>query len=154
VEKQDDWLEKIEREIKDSSKGFTEKQRKRYKADRLIRIGRYLAEFSHQCEQCGHFKELFEQCVGGLAALSGADKKERKPYFKNLKAIIKHLQKAHRMVEKGQNAELWTAVGVAMGVAVGSGSGNMGLGIVLGIALGFSIGTMLDSKAQKEGRVI
>ncbi len=154
MEKQDDWLENVEQKIGKSTKDFTQKQSKRFKPDKLARVGKRLAEFSEQCEQCRNFKELFEQNVAALATLPQAAKEERKRYLKNLNAMVKHLQNKHRMVEKGQNIELGTAVGVAMGVAVGSGSGNIGLGIILGIALGFTVGSMLDGKAQKEGRVI
>lgn len=74
-------------------------------------------------------------------------------------AIIKKLQKDHKIVPKGYYTTMWMALGMSafgipMGAAFGAATDNMGLlgiGIPIGMSLGIAIGAQKDAQAAKNG---
>ena len=82
------------------------------------------------------------------------NKENRKSYLKQIKSLVKHLQKEHKLVTEGQYMGIGLAIGVGIGAAVGAALDNPSIGTAIGVAIGIAIGRYLDTKAKKEGKVI
>jgi len=75
-------------------------------------------------------------------------------------AILKQLEKEHKIVAKNHYRNMWmllgfTAFGLPIGSAFGLSIGNIGLigvGLPIGMAIGAAVGSSMDKKAFKEGR--
>jgi hypothetical protein len=88
------------------------------------------------------------------------DEKELKKEVRKAQyAIIKKLEKDHKIVPKGYYQTLWLALGmsifgVPMGMAFGAAIGNIamfGIGIPIGMAIGIAVGSQKDAAAAKNG---
>ncbi len=75
-------------------------------------------------------------------------------------AIVKQVEKEHKIVPKNHYRTLWmllgfTAFGLPIGMAFGLSVGNIGLmaiGLPIGMAIGAAVGSSMDKKAEQEGR--
>jgi hypothetical protein len=75
-------------------------------------------------------------------------------------AILKQVEKEHKIVSKNYYRTIWmlfgmSGIGLPIGVAFGLSIGNiglLGLGLPIGSAIGLAIGISLDKKAFVEGR--
>jgi len=75
-------------------------------------------------------------------------------------AILKQVEKEHKIVPKNYYRNLWmllgfTCFGLPIGVTFGLSIGNiglMGVGLPIGMAIGSIVGSGLDKKALNEGR--
>ncbi|RQP14550.1 MAG: hypothetical protein EAS48_01330 [Chryseobacterium sp.] len=75
-------------------------------------------------------------------------------------AIVRLVEKEHKIVPKGYYRKLWLSLGMAafglpLGVAFGTALHNtayIALGLPLGLAIGSGIGRRMDKKAAEEGR--
>lgn len=84
----------------------------------------------------------------------------RRLLVKNRTAIIKWLEKKHKIVPKYYYRNQWLVLGmvvfgVPIGLALGASNGHTGLlafGMPIGIAIGLAIGAEKDKKALMEGR--
>jgi len=75
-------------------------------------------------------------------------------------AIVKQVEKEHKIVPKNHYRTLWmllgfTAFGLPIGLTFGLSVGNIGLmaiGLPIGMAIGAAVGSSMDKKAEQEGR--
>lgn len=75
-------------------------------------------------------------------------------------AILKQVEKEHKIVPKNHYRTLWmllgfTAFGLPIGMTFGLSVGNIGLmaiGLPIGMAIGAAVGSSMDKKAVAEGR--
>lgn len=75
-------------------------------------------------------------------------------------AILKQVEKEHKIVPKNYYRTLWmvlgmSAFGLPIGVAFGLSIGNIGLlaiGLPIGMGIGIVVGMSMDKKAMNEGR--
>ena len=155
MEIRSDWYNRIVKEINAYQGTLSKKEFKKYKLDLLVRVSRRVDDFSAICGECQMFQQEITgltQGLGNLIQIPG--KEERKSYFKTINDIIKHLQKQHKLVIKGQHIAMWSGIGVAVGMGLGAAIDNPGVGSGLGTAIGVGIGVYLDKKAQREDKVI
>ena len=155
MEVHSDWYNRVVKEISLYQDTLSKKDSKKYKLDLLLRIAKRLDDFSGYCGEC----QAFQQEVTGLTQELGnliqmPDKERRKSYFKMINNIIKHLQKHHKLVTKGQYVGIGLLIGVGVSTALGAALDNPGIGPAIGAAIGLAIGSYLDKKAKDEGRVI
>jgi len=76
--------------------------------------------------------------------------------------VLALLKKKHGIVKKNHYQNLWMVLGMSvyglpLGVILGAALDNMGLigiGIPLGMIFGMAMGSMMDKKAEREGRVL
>ncbi len=74
--------------------------------------------------------------------------------------ILKKIEKDHKLVSKNHYRTLWmllgiSAFGLPLGVLFGyliRNMGMLGIGLPIGMGIGILVGTVLDNKAEKEGR--
>lgn len=98
--------------------------------------------------------------ISNLNSLSNLGKHPHRKFQQAYQAIVKRVEKDHKLVTKNYYKNLWMSLGMAafgipLGVALGSSLGNMaflGIGLPIGMAIGISLGTVMDKKAEKEGR--
>lgn len=75
-------------------------------------------------------------------------------------AILKQVEKEHKIVPKNYYRTLWmvlgmSAFGIPIGVVFGLSIGNIGLlaiGLPIGMGIGIAVGMSMDKKAMNEGR--
>ena len=75
-------------------------------------------------------------------------------------AILKQVEKEHKIVPKNFYRTLWMVLGMSVfglpiGVAFGLSIGNIGLlaiGLPIGMGIGIAVGMSMDKKAMNEGR--
>ena len=155
MEVHSDWYNRIVKGISSYQDTLSKKDYKKYKLDLLMRVTKRVDDFSAFCGECQTFQQeitRLSQGLGNLIQLPG--KEERKSYFKTINNIIKHLQKQHKLVTKGQYIAMWSGLGVGIGVALGAALDNPGIGPAIGTAFGVLVGIAMDAKAKKKGRVI
>ena len=149
-----DWYNRTVKEINFHRDTFSKKEAKKYKLDLLLRVAKRLDDFSSYCGECQAFQQDITRLTEDLGNISLMSKDEQKSYSRTINNIVKHLQKKHKLVSKGQNMGIWMAIGTGIGTALGAAMGNPAIGTPLGIAIGLAIGSYLDKKAKEEGRVI
>jgi len=155
MEVHSEWYDKIVKEISLHKDTLSKKDYKKYKLDLLLRVAKRVDNFSALCGECQMSQPEITSLTQGLGnLLQMPSKEERKSYFKTINNIIKHLQKQHKLVTKGQYMGIGVAIGAGVGVALGAALDNPGIGPALGTALGVAIGIAMDAKAKKEDRVI
>ena len=149
------WYNRTVKEINLHKNNLDKKDAKKYKLDLLLRVVDRVDEFSAMCGECQNFQGEISDLVAGLGNLIQLPGKEsRKNYNNAINAIVKHLQKIHKLVSAGQYMGIWMAIGTGLGAAIGAALDNPGIGTPLGIAIGLAIGSYLDRKAKREGKVI
>ena len=155
MESHSDWYYKIEKELLLYQDTLNKKEQKKYKLDLLLRVAGRVDSFSTACGECQNFQGEIKglvQILGELIQIP--DKEKRKSYNRTINNIVKHLQKQHKLITKGQYLGMWIGIGVAIGAGLGAALENSGIGPGLGIALGVAIGSYMEKKAKDEGRVI
>lgn len=147
MEAHSDWYNRITREISSYKDSLSKRAYKKYKLDLLLRIAQRVDSFSSTCGECQIFQQEITRLAEDLGNLIQMPAKEtRKSYFKTINNIIKHLQKQHKLVTKGQY--------IGIGIALGAALDNPSIGPATGTAIGVAVGIVMDAKAKREGRVI
>jgi hypothetical protein len=106
--------------------------------------------------------QFINNCVDEINLSTLPETKFIKFVLEKQAAIVKQLEKEHKIVCKNHYRNTWgllgiTIFGIPIGVIIGFSNNNMGLlglGFPLGIFIGSIIGNRLDKKAFKEGRQI
>lgn len=105
-------------------------------------------------------EKLINESVDDLNAATLSDAPLIKAVKQKQTAILKKVEKEHKIVTKNYYRTVWmlfgmSGIGIPIGVAFGLSIGNiglLGLGLPIGMAIGLAIGASLDKKAQTEGR--
>lgn len=95
-----------------------------------------------------------------LNFFAGTEKEIRKHLGKAQSRILVLIERKLKLVTKNYYRNTWmvlgmSAFGLPMGIAFGVSMENMamlGIGIPIGMAIGIAIGTVMDKKAEAEGR--
>lgn len=103
---------------------------------------------------------IIDQAINEINAIADSDRLLIKKVKEKQNAIIKLLEKQHKIVPKNYYRNLWMVVGMSafglpIGVAFGMSIGNiamLGIGMPIGMAIGIGVGSSLDKKALEEGR--
>lgn len=101
-----------------------------------------------------------DQAIDEINAIADTDRLLIKKVKEKQNAIIKLLEKQHKIVPKNYYRNLWMVVGMSafglpIGVAFGMSIGNiamLGIGMPIGMAIGIGVGSSMDKKALEEGR--
>lgn len=104
--------------------------------------------------------ELINGCVEIVNNSSFEDKELTKLVKEKQTAILKQVEKEHKIVPKNYYRNLWmlfgmSGIGLPIGVAFGlsiDNIGMLGIGLPIGMAIGLAIGASLDKKALTEGK--
>ena len=159
MEARSDWYNRIDKEIGQYQYSLNQKEAKKYKLDRLLRVAGRVDEFSTVCGECQTLRQEITRLVQELNLFVQMPSKEGvKSHLKAISSMVAHLKKVHKLVDKGH----YMGIGIGIGLAIGSGLGaafekavgHAGDGTAVGIALGVAIGRYLDKKAEREGRVM
>lgn len=153
------WYNRIASEISQYTISPGNKEVKKYKLDRLLRVARRVDDFSQTCSDCQMHRNEIEGYVKEMGLLiQSPDKEQLKKYNKTIYEIIEHLKKVHNLVDKGHYVGIGIGIGMALGAGIGAALGvafdNPSIGTGIGVVLGAVVGAYLDRKAREEGRVI
>ena len=149
------WYENIASQINSYRTTMSDRDYKKYKLDRLLRITRKVDEFYGYCTECQALQPEITgltQDLGNIIQVAG--KEERRSYLAKINNMVKHLQKQHKLITEGQYVGIGMLVGGGVGSALGAILENTAIGTAIGTVLGLAVGTYLDRKAKKEGKVI
>lgn len=123
--------------------------------DMLERCVKRIIEFSDSCTECRNFFLETEKILKELEVNPNSINKALLENYKlNLKKIIVHLQKEHKLVKDGQYFELYLPLGIALGLPFGLAISNLALGFSIGLVIGSAVGSVLDASAKKKGQLI
>jgi hypothetical protein len=156
---QSQWQRDILREV-DSLEGMLDpRETKRYRLSLMRDVAGRLDELAVTCAECQPLRQGMTDLLRELRQAVGPDgqvpdKTFRKDYQKRFAAVMKHLEKTHKLVPPGHYQGVWLAIGPGIGVAIGVALDNTGIGIALGAGIGLMVGSWLDARARKEDRVI
>lgn len=112
-------------------------------------------EFSDSCTECESFVYETNKILKNLE--NSPDEIEKlllEEHRLNLRKIINHLQKEHKLVKDGQFFELYMPTGIALGLPFGLLMGNLALGFSMGLVIGTALGAAQDANAKKKGQLI
>ncbi|MEJ7559782.1 MAG: hypothetical protein WKF66_15840 [Pedobacter sp.] len=148
------WQEEQRALLNQKSVGLNEASQKKYGIDYISGAIAKVPLRSQGDEQKENFRLKTESLISiiPIAELSRPD--SVKLYLKELSSYRAFILKEFNMVSKGHHLARWMPLGVAIGVAFGVALKNIGIGIAVGIGMGVAIGSGLDTKAEKEGRLI
>lgn len=104
--------------------------------------------------------ELINECVEIVNNSSLEDKKLIKLIKEKQTAILKQVEKEHKIVPKNYYRNLWmlfgmSGIGLPIGVVFGltiNNIGMLGIGLPIGMGIGLAIGASLDKKALNQGK--
>jgi len=155
------WYRQLIRDIEAHQSDFTEKQLHAYQIDLLLRLALRIKETSDACETCRSFQSLLSRLAEELPQLPGS-KAQRRSQIQQLRIIVEHFVKAHRLAPAQYYTHLYAnygfITGLLLGIAVGLLMLNNGLylpaaavaGLVLGVLLGYSV----DARVKREQRIL
>ena len=103
---------------------------------------------------------IIDQAINEINAIADSDRLLIKKVKEKQNAIIKLLEKKHKIVPKNYYRNLWMVVGMSafglpIGVAFGMSIGNiamLSISMPIGMAIGIGVGSSMDKKALEEGR--
>lgn len=114
-----------------------------------------IVEFSDDCAECENFVYETDKIV---RKIENSPDEIEKPLLEqhklNLRKIVNHLQREHKLVREGQFFELYMPTGLALGLPFGLLMGNLALGLSFGLIIGTAIGAAQDANAKKKGQLI
>ncbi|TYQ17896.1 UNVERIFIED_CONTAM: hypothetical protein Cloal_0282 [Acetivibrio alkalicellulosi] len=136
------------------------------KLDGLVNVAIKLHQYSNNCEECRKFLYTFDYTL--LNAINFTDLVMLRNYFINLKKIVSHLRKKHKLVTHKYIGE-YSFVGMSFGTmfcmiigliidnkgaGIGMGSGTTILGMSFGMLFGMLLGSLKDYNAKKNDKFI
>ena len=127
----------------------------------MLRIALRIKEFSDACEICRSFQPLLSRMEEEFPELPES-KAQRHYQIRQLRLMIEHFVKAHRLAPAHYYTRLYANYGFVVGLSVGIGVGLLVLnnGVYLpvasiaGLVLGTTLGWIADSRVKREQRVI
>lgn len=144
--------ERLVKKVNEATVDFHPREYRKHKVHILTGIMDRLEELADECSECSKFHNTFE--TGLINKLEFFNHANQREYHLNLRDILTHLRKKHKLVTMGYYAELYMALGIALGLPVGAATGNMGIGFIIGMGVGLAIGGGIDFDARKKGNVI
>ena len=131
---------------------FHPKDYRKHKVMIIEGIINKLDQLAPECTECSSFFNRFEtDIIDKLMPFNNANQRE---YHLNLKKILAHLRRKHKLVIGGYYIELSTSVGIVLGFLIGLAMNNLGIGVAIGFVMGVAVGVALDGDAKKKGNVI
>jgi hypothetical protein len=133
----------------------------------ILRLVRRVTTFSAECKVCQGLQNQIIDLGTDLADLPGRTSQSLKGYLSIVKNIIKHLKKAHGLVEERQYIKRYVLIGLTFGLSLVLLSLillNFGItlltlnvalmAMVTRIIIGYIIGFFLDRRAKKLDKVL
>lgn len=148
------WQDQSQNFLNRKAALLDEKQRKSLQIDLVSRAIAKVPDQIHDPVQIEEFKRATELLIDSIPNTNDGQTLNRKDYAAKLSAYKTMLMKKHGIVTEGYYMAIWTSLGISFGVAFGLLLKNLALGIALGVAIGVAFGTGLNSKAQKQGKVL
>ncbi len=123
--------------------------------DFFERCVKRIVEFSEDCTECENFVYETDKIV---RKIENSPDEIQKPLLEqhklNLRKIINHLQREHKLVREGQFFELYMPTGLTLGLPFGLLMGNLALGLSFCLIIGTALGAAQDTNAKKKGQLI
>ena len=94
--KDDIWYRKLEQAVDEHRPDFTEKQRKKFAIDFMMRIARRVKDFSDSCETCRSCQHTLTRMEEEFLELPGS-KAQRQYQRKQLQLMAEHFASEHRL---------------------------------------------------------
>jgi len=159
LEPSSQWHRDIIRQVDGLKGALDPREAKRYRLNLAPDVAGRVDELAATCPECQllrrELSDLLNQLQQAVQTSGGApDKALRKDYQKRFAAVMKHLEKTHKLVPPGHYLGIGLGIGPSIGIAVGVALDNTGIGIAVGTGVGLMLGSALDARARKEGRVI
>jgi hypothetical protein len=155
------WYRQFIRDIEQHQPDFTDKQLHAYQVDVMLRLALRTKEASDACETCRGFQSTLSHLAEDLPELPGS-KAQRHHQAQQLRQLIEHFVKAHRMAPAQYYTRLYASygfiTGLLFGIAVGLLVLNNGLYVpvasIAGLILGVAVGSSVDAHVKREQRIL
>lgn len=155
------WYRQLTRDIEEHCLDFTEKQVHAYQVDLLLRLALRIKEAADACETCRSFQSILSRLAEELPQLP-ASKAQCHYQAQQLRLIVEHFVKAHRLAPAHYYGRLYAnygfITGLLLGIAVGLLVLNNGLYLPVASVAGFGLGGLLghsvDARVKHEQRII
>ena len=159
--KDDLWYRKLVRDIEEHRADFTDKQRRKYQIDFMLRVAARIKETSDACETCRSFQHILTRLEEEFPELPGS-KAQRHYQVQQLRLMAEHFVKAHRLAPAQYYTRLYLNYGVIAGMLFGIVVGLLVLNNVLYLPIGVAAGLLLagvygkseDARVKRERRLI
>jgi len=155
------WYRQFIRDIEQHRSDFTDRQLHAYQIDLMLRLALWIKEASDACETCRSFQSALSRLAEELPELPGS-KAQCHHQVQQLRLIVEHLVKAHRLAPAQYYTRLYAnygfITGLLFGIAVGLLVMNNGLYVpvaaIAGLILGVVFGSSVDARVKRERRLI
>ena len=162
MEANDDWYQRMKRDIDEYREKFGEQIYREYRLDLLTRIARRVADFSVSCRKCRKLYITINNKVVDIDEIAESNKQEKLQHHKTIDEIAEHLQYDHHLMTDKVYARIGLAFGGFIGLSIGGASGqaldNLLLGIPIGVLLGLIVGALIgrgmDRSNERSGRIV
>jgi len=154
MDEHQDWLNRTSERIRGLKAVLSEREYKKRKLDRILRVTQRIADFSPTCEECHKYQDDITNFIYEMGSMAPASKQTKNNYRIKIKNITSHLSKKHKLSYKGQHLGFGLSVGIGIGVSIGSAMENIAIGVAIGVAIGLTVGSALEANARKKNKVI
>lgn len=142
--------DKLNEMIKELGESIDSNIAKKINFQQLDRISRRLLKYYDECEECKEYTDLIIKYIE-VKKFIDLDIKELQSFNRDIKAIISHMQKKHKLTIDGYYMSICMSIGLAIGAGLGSALKNIALGISLGMLVGVVVGVVVDADYKKKG---
>ncbi|MFC6996840.1 hypothetical protein [Rufibacter roseus] len=148
------WLQQTALELENRSQLYKEQELKNYFVPFLRNLLTKLPSLPASDQELVSLQQKIEELVSLIPPTYDVKSKEYRVYLSKVDSLKSKLKERFKLVRKGHYKTIWLPLGIAIGLPWGAAFKNIAMGIPIGLCLGLFIGSYLDSKAEKEGRVI
>jgi hypothetical protein len=163
----DDWIEKIASEMSKVEEHISPSDQRRYKLPLLLRLARWVAAFSPECEVCQSLQSQIVSLGTNLARVPPMSRQNFRGYLNVMKGIIRHLKRTHGLAEERQYVKRYVFMGLGFGlflvmlglILLSFGITLLALNVTLPalvtrVIFAHTIGYLLDKRARRRGKVL
>ena len=154
MDSQTAWQLDISERIRGLKAVLSKREYKKRRLDYILRVTKKVADFSQTCEECHNFQAEITNLIHEMGSMAPAAKKMKSIFRTKLKNMTTHLNKIHKLSNRGQYIGFSLSIGIGIGASIGSTMDNVAVGIGAGVGIGIAIGSALEANARKKGKAI
>lgn len=147
------WSDEITERFNQASEDLTPNAKKDWMLDRVCLVA-YHIDCRPDCSTCQSLKAEIENLYNYFVANKNGAYEVQREFLAKFSFIIKHLNKEHKMVNRGQLLVVGVIIGLLGGLAMGIIKGDsLPICLIIGLVVGLFLGRIYEIRAEHNGRL-